>query len=149
MTPADALRQATKESKRLTYDDVALKEILARVRPDTWKTPDELTREGRGLCRDFAIWTCWRTWQLCGGIPDPGELVMVIGHTDPAAETAGAWHAWVELVTPEREPLWAEPTPGYRDHVDTPDWFAERVPRFAQRFDGEVFDQEYEYRRVA
>ena len=132
------------------YDDEALDAIRARFRPDAWQSPHETATARKGLCRDFAIYAMARTWVLCEGLPPPAEVVLVCGHVSPQGQRADEWHAWVEMVPGAGPTLWAEATPGYRERVaeaEGPE-FAGRIPRYAQRFDGEVLDEEYEYRAI-
>ena len=151
MMPRDALRRAVRECKKFyAYDYAALRSGIRTP----WKTPAELDADKKGLCRDFAIWTIARTWTLCGGLVLPDEILMVIGHVDARSEAENAWHAWVELVDRDEHQVviyrgWGEPTPGYSVDEAPAEEFTLRVPRYAQLFDGEVFDQEFEYRRVA
>lgn len=148
MTAIEALRQATREAKAMSYDREELRQVVARLVPDQWQTPAETSVERQGLCRDFAIWTCWRAWSLAGGLVPPDRILMVLGHVDAAGRAQGQWHAWVQLDV-GGEVLWAEPTPGYHEQVDALAWFAGRFPVYAQLYDGEVLDQEFEYRWVA
>lgn len=149
MTPRDALARAISESQAMDYDHEALVAIRRRFRPDSWQSPREIAETRRGLCRDFAIYAMARTWILCDGLPPPAELVLVLGHVSTQGQHADDWHAWVELVPGNGATLWAEATPGYRERLGTADEeFPGRIPRYAQRYDGEVLDEEFEYRAV-
>lgn len=148
MTPRDALALAISESQAMTYDDDAVVAIRQRFRLDSWHSPRETAESRKGLCRDFAIYAIARTWTLCAGLPPPADLLLVCGHVSAHGQRDGTWHAWVELVPVTGPVLWAEATPGYRERVAEAYGaeFAGRIPRYAQRFDGEVFDEEFEYR---
>lgn len=158
MTPEDALDMAVGETKAMTYDHPTLRAIRMKALPDTWQTPDETLLSRKGLCRDFAIYACHRMWELslavrrrvaelAGGPLPEDETVVVLGHVDAAGQEAGRWHAWVELISGGTV-LWGETTPGYHERAGVP-WeaFPRRIPRYAQAWDGEVLDEEYEYRR--
>lgn len=151
LIPRDALAQAISESEAMDYDDELLVAIRQRFRPDTWQSPRETAELRTGLCRDFAIYAIARTWALCGGLPPPAEIVLVLGHVSVQGERDDAWHAWVELVPGNGPTLWAEATPGYRERIGEPagEEFAGRIPRYAQRYDGELFDEESAYRLVS
>lgn len=146
MTPRAAFDQAVRECKREYESNRA---ALLAVVQTAWKTPDEVDDARKGLCRDFAIWTCARTWDLCGGLVAPDEILMVMGHVDARSRDAGAWHAWNELSLADGV-TWGDPDPTFAATTGTPEGdFGERIPVYGMLFDGTVLDQEFAYRRRA
>ena len=89
----DALQAALAEAKRFPY--------ASGGAINSWKTPNELELAGTGDCKDLAIWTITRAWELAG---DGLDFKLVVGKI----KFRGG-HAWVEYMA-AGEIWWADPS---------------------------------------
>jgi hypothetical protein len=127
LKPLGALNQAIEESRRLRY--------ILEAPKASWKTPREVDELGGSDCKNLAIWTIHRAWELS---PDM-NIKLIVGKV----KFRGG-HAWVEVLA-GGQVWWADPSVRQGKRIGLASSFYDRTPRFAYAYDGQTFSQKFEF----
>ena len=121
LKPLGALKHALEESRKLRY--------VSEAPTAPWKTPKEVDEAGGSDCKNLAIWTINRAWELAPGM----TIKLVVGKM----KFRGG-HAWVEVLV-GGEAWWGDPSVQQGKRFGPASSFYDRVPVFAYEYDGVSF----------
>lgn len=127
LKPLGALKHALEESRRLRY--------VSEAPRAPWKTPKEVDEAGGSDCKNLAIWTINRAWELAPGM----TIKLVVGKM----KFRGG-HAWVEVVVGDQA-WWADPSVQQGKRFGPASSFYDRVPVFAYEYDGLTFGKKFAF----
>ncbi|HYL80294.1 MAG TPA: hypothetical protein VEU07_05745 [Candidatus Acidoferrum sp.] len=127
LKPLGALKRSLEESRKLQY--------LSQAPDAPWKTPKEVSGSGGGDCKNLAVWTISRVWELSPG----ADIKLVVG----SLKFRGG-HAWVELHL-NGQVWWADPTVRQGKRFGLASSFHDRIAKYAYAYDGLSFNKKYAY----